>query len=468
MRARRQESFLGQSELDWRGGVVRRHTRGTEPTTMAQASSGSPQPDLSSILGAPEGPTPMIDVATATGLLRQVEACLKSDAPAQEAWFESRERWASGDTSRAAESVYQLCARFLSAGWEEPAWKLALLGIDQLVKASRQAVRRLHLGSALFTPSMLARMLGHNSAMRHYAALAAVADTLWEPYAPALRDGAGAAAHFLAARTSWADVEDLRAEIRRLRGEYDDDAPLHPESLWARRWLGSRGLVLRDFVEIKAGASTSYPDYILDRLDGGPLSSSSTGRGTLFEAVAGILFSVTPGFEVRGPYSDPAAEMDIVVTYTRDRFTHALLPEGYGLVECKYWTADVVGAPEVREFGSKCFLRNARFGVHVTKEALSGSSTKEALRDAELERRQLLARGVQILRAAEVRVVGIGLLRALRVGRQRHQSDRWVVGPRLARSVRRSRLWAVAARRKKWVVCGCVQVRPRAILDNNA
>lgn len=117
---------------------------------MAQASLGSAQPDLSSILGAPEGPTPTIDVATATGLLRQVEACLKSDDAAQEAWFESRERWASGDASRVAESVYQLCARFLSAGWEEPAWKLALLQIDQVVKASRQAARRRHLGSALF------------------------------------------------------------------------------------------------------------------------------------------------------------------------------------------------------------------------------------------------------------------------------------------------------------------------------
>lgn len=162
---------------------------------------------------------------------------LKSDDPAQEAWFESRERWASRDASRAAESVYQLCARFLSAGWEEPAWKLALLRIDQVVKASRQAARRLHLGSALFTPSMLARMLGHNSAMRHYAALATVADTLWEPYAPTLRDGAGAAAHFLAARTSWAEVEDLRAEVRSLRGEYRDDAPLHPEPLWAPKML---------------------------------------------------------------------------------------------------------------------------------------------------------------------------------------------------------------------------------------
>ncbi|HEV3192420.1 MAG TPA: hypothetical protein VGY54_18040, partial [Polyangiaceae bacterium] len=119
--------------------------------------------------------------------------------------------------------------------------------------------------------------------------------------------------------------------------------------------------------------------------------------GTLFEAAAGLVLAVTPGFEVRGAVDDPASQTDLLASYRTDAIVNASLPEGYALIECKYQER-AVGSSLVRELGARCLIHGAKLGVLVVRERIAGDdNARNALAAAQLERRRLLPHGVHIL-----------------------------------------------------------------------
>ena len=123
-------------------------------------------------------------------------------------------------------------------------------------------------------------------------------------------------------------------------------------------------------------------------------------KGKLFEAATALLFSATPGFEVRSARKTTKGDeqIDFVVRYERDPVTVLPLTPGPGLIECKS-SDEKIAVKELRDFGCKCQFHRVSFGIIVAKANITGSN-EDLFSDpqySELVRRRFLADGLTIL-----------------------------------------------------------------------
>jgi Restriction endonuclease len=137
-----------------------------------------------------------------------------------------------------------------------------------------------------------------------------------------------------------------------------------------------------------------FPDLLFQMI-----ADPVTGqKGKLFEAASALLFSATPGFEVRSARKTTDEQIDFVVRYERDPLTVLPLAPGPGLIECKS-SGEKIAVHELRDFGSKCQFHRVSFGVIVALANITGSdkSIFSDPRYSELVRRRFLADRLTIL-----------------------------------------------------------------------
>lgn len=141
-----------------------------------------------------------------------------------------------------------------------------------------------------------------------------------------------------------------------------------------------------------------FPDVLFQMI--ADPATDKNEKGKLFEAATALLFSATPGFEVRSARKTTKGDeqIDFVVRYERDPLTVLPLAPGPGLIECKS-SGEKIAVHELRDFGSKCQFHRVSFGVIVALANITGSD-KGILSDpqySELVRRRFLADGLTIL-----------------------------------------------------------------------
>jgi len=137
-----------------------------------------------------------------------------------------------------------------------------------------------------------------------------------------------------------------------------------------------------------------FPDVLFQMI----ADPATEQKGKLFEAATALLFSATPGFEVRSARKTTDEQIDFVVGYERDPLTVLSLVPGPGLIECKS-SGHKIAVHELRDFGSKCLFHRVSFGVLVALANITGSD-RSIFSDpqySELVRRRFLADGLTIL-----------------------------------------------------------------------
>jgi hypothetical protein len=348
----------------------------SEPVEVEEAAKS-----LEAILGAASAEKLReIDVSASKSLELVARAAFKNSLPTEFAWFDEREK--------RAPRTQDIARAFLAASWNQTAWSLEQLHYDQILKQSIVEKAGRNLGHPLFGIAQVAWLLGHESAARHYSALALIGDLVFHP-----RGFRGAAPHMLANLSDWSVVNVLQKKIANAcedaRGSHN---PIHPEAVLASTWIGGKRA---ETIQQLAPATDARP-FLQILLDQAETATKDTEKGTCFEAAAALLFSATPGFEVLGSREDVSSQTDTVVLYRGEPFNRAVLPEGYAFVESKY-RKDSISAAIVREFGGRCSNRHVNLGILITKTKITGSEDESGLRDAERERHDFLAKGVHIL-----------------------------------------------------------------------
>src|SRR5258708_21195272 len=102
-----------------------------------------------------------------------------------------------------------------------------------------------------------------------------------------------------------------------------------------------------------------FPDVLFQMIE----DPATSQKGKLFEAASALLFSATPGFEVRSARktSGRDQQIDFVVRYERDPLSVLPLAPGPGLIECKS-SDGKISVNELRDFGCKCQFHHVTFG----------------------------------------------------------------------------------------------------------
>jgi hypothetical protein len=317
------------------------------------------------------------------------------EQPVEIDWFLAREK---GDPRTHGE-VMKL------AGLHETAWSLAQLFYDQTLKLSAQRKERVNLAHPAFGVVQLSSRLRHMSADLHYAMIAQLADVLGEP-----EDYRAGAFHMLSNRWGRSRTLEFIQEAQENAARWNTEpaqsniswpkpnrsgVPIYPEALLAAYWMPTHKEMILACAPIERGIT--FVAALLGAAEKAAAEKKTTLAGTLFEAAAGLLLSVTPGFTVRGGRKDPSSQTDLVALYLRDAFCEAYLPEGYALVECKHW-AEAVDVQVVREFSTRLRTGRHALGILVTLNGLKGEKNKGALEAAELVRHDLMVRdGIYML-----------------------------------------------------------------------
>jgi hypothetical protein len=327
-----------------------------------------------------------------TGPARQlVHLCRDALATSDPVLFDYYTDWDTrGGTTPTPLTVAQ--SLMLSGQWEA-AWDVGQLHFDQTQKKEAQDSQRRHKGHPLCGLSILGQVVGSNALVRHYARLSSVGDVYWTHQDPSLQHG-GLGSTILEAYESIENHDRWRDTVRGRLGAIPTNEPRYLEAFLLMRWFGAAywDLFISHSV-ITGRPGQPFADVLLDLVE-----TPGTGQaGKLFEAAAALLFSSTPGFEVRSARRTTDEQIDLVVQYERDRLTILPLPEGPGLVECKS-SDDPVRASELRDFGSKCLFHRVKFGILVARANITrGRSIFANDQFAELARRRFLMDGVTIL-----------------------------------------------------------------------
>jgi hypothetical protein len=236
----------------------------------------------------------------------------------------------------------------------------------------------------------LHQLIGSRASCHHYAALSVVADVLREPEEAALRDG-GLAFSMLLQYEQRSEVERWRSDLRTQFNNIDVKKPIFAEAGLAARWFPGRAQPIYDLSVVPASGYAHFGDLLIDQVSNKPPSGN---EGVLFEAAIGLLLSATPGFEVRGAFKEPDEQVDLLVQRRPEPRDILGVLHGYGLVECRA-TSDPVGAAELRDFGAKCFMHDATFGLLASLKGITGE--KDKITAAHLTRRKFFHQGITLL-----------------------------------------------------------------------
>lgn len=285
---------------------------------------------------------------------------------------------------------------FVSIGMIEAAWNVLQLHLDQTQKKEAATGARLHKGQPVCGLAILGQELQSNALVRHHAQLSSAGDIYWEHRDAHLRSG-GLAPTLMERFESDVQHNRWRETVRAKNATIPTAEPRYLEPFLLMRWFGVayRDLFL-DAGRVVGRQGIPFPDVLFEMVE----DPKSSQRGKLFEAASALLFSATPGFEVRSARktSNGDEQIDFVVRYERDPLTVLPLVPGPGLIECKS-SEGKISVNELRDFGCKCQFHHVNFGILVAKANITGSNG-DIFSDpqySELVRRRFLADGLTIL-----------------------------------------------------------------------
>lgn len=294
------------------------------------------------------------------------------------------------------EQLLNVARYFASIGMIEAAWNMLQLHADQTQKKEAATEKRLHKGHPICGLAILGQVLQSNALVRHHAQLSSAGDIYWEHRDAHLRSG-GLAPTLMERFESDVQHNDWRAKVRAKNVTIPTDEPRYLEPFLLMRWFGAAYWDLfLNAGRVVGRQGMPFPDVLLEMVK----DPQSNQRGKLFEAAAALLFSATPGFEVRSARktSNGDEQIDFVVRYEHDPLTVLPLAPGPGLVECKS-SGETISVNELRDFGCKCQFHHVNFGILVAKANITGSNANifSDPQYSELVRRRFLAAGLTIL-----------------------------------------------------------------------
>lgn len=284
--------------------------------------------------------------------------------------------------------------RLFDRGMWESAWNVAQLHFDQTQKKEAVDGVRRHKGDPLCGMAILGQVLRSNSLVRHHALLSSAGDIYWEHQNAHLING-GLAPTIMEAFESDLLHNCWRGRVRGRNGGIPTTEPRYLEAFLLMRWFGEAYWDLfLNAARVVGRQGMPFPDVLFREI----ADPATNQKGKLFEAAVALLFSATPGFEVRSARRTTDEQIDFVVRYERDPLTVLPLAPGPGLIECKS-SGEKIAVHELRDFGSKCQFHRVNFGVIVALANITGSdkSIFSEPQHSELVRRRFLADGLTIL-----------------------------------------------------------------------
>jgi hypothetical protein len=276
----------------------------------------------------------------------------------------------------------------------EAAWNVAQLHLDQTQKKEAVDGVRRHKGDPVCGMAILGQVLRSNALVRHHALLSSAGDIYWEHQNADLRNG-GLGPTIMEAFESDLTHNRWRDRVRVGSSGIPPVEPLYLEAFLLMRWFGDAYWDLfLNAARVADRQGMPFPDVLFQMI----ADPATSQKGKLFEAASALLFSATPGFEVRSARRTTDEQVDFVVRYEHDPLTILPLSPGSGLIECKS-SGEKIAVHELRDFGSKCQFHRVSFGVIVAMANITGSG-KSIFSDpqySELVRRRFLADGLTIL-----------------------------------------------------------------------
>jgi hypothetical protein len=215
---------------------------------------------------------------------------------------------------------------FVSIGMIEAAWNVAQLHLDQTQKKEAASGARLHKGHPVCGLAILGGVLQSNSLVRHHAQLSSAGDIYWEHQHAHLRSG-GLAPTLMERFESDVQHNRWRESVRSTNGRIPVAEPRYLEPFLLMRWFGDAYWDLfLDAGQVVGRQGTPFPDVLIQMIE----EPGTSQKGKLFEAASALLFSATPGFEVRSARktSGRDQQIDFVVRYERGPLT--VLPLALG------------------------------------------------------------------------------------------------------------------------------------------
>ncbi len=326
-----------------------------------------------------------------TGEGRQLSRlCREALASSDSLLFDYYSAW----HKRAGRTPVLFACALVQMGLWEAGWNVAQLHFDQTQKKEAADDVRRHKGDPLCGMALLGQVLNSHALVRHHAQLSSAGDVYWEHQDTDLVLG-GLGATIMEAYESDLRHYRWREDVRRRMALIPKNEPRYLEPFLLMRWFGEAYWDLfLDAARVAGREGLPFTDVLL-RLIAEPATAQ---RGKLFEAAAALLFSATPGFEVRSARRTTDEQIDFVVRYERDPLTVLPLAAGPGLVECKS-SGEKIAVHELRDFGSKCQFHRVNFGVLVAAANITGGgdSVFSDPQYSELVRRRFLADGLAIL-----------------------------------------------------------------------
>ena len=307
--------------------------------------------------------------------------------------FEYFRRW--DDRVEEKDKPFGIEQFLLRVGQWEGAWALAQLHYDQFVKCEAKCGFRQHKGHPLCNLALIGQVIPSPSLTRHYALLSSVGDVYWEDQDPGLRFG-GLAPTILERFESTHQQYRWRDSLRMQMRDFNN-RPVYLEAFLASRWFTDEyAQYIKEFAEMKSQCGKPFIEVLLDAVKS-PNNAHATATGTRFEAVAGLLLSATPGFEVDSGRKTTDEQIDLVIYYLPEPWAPIGLEPGFGLVECKS-AKRPIQSKELRDFGAKCLFHRVRFGILIARVGITGGSDKfEEPQNAELLRRRFQLDGLTLL-----------------------------------------------------------------------
>jgi hypothetical protein len=331
-----------------------------------------------------------------TGLGRRiVHLCQEALNEADPVLFDYYDNWQKrGETEGVTSTPVGTAVRLKNSGLWEGAWAVIQLHSDQMQKKEASDGVRRNKGDAICGMAILGQVFQSHSLIRHYAQLSSAGDVYWEHELTDLQHG-GLAPTIMEGYESGENHDRWRQSVREKLSAIPNSEPRYLEPFLLMRWFGPAywDLFLSGS-QVVGRRGLPFSDVLLDLIE----QPATKQKGKLFEAAVALLFSATPGFEVRSARRSNDEQIDLVVRYERDPLAVLPLLAGPGLIECKS-SPDPVSVNELRDFGSKCLFHRVSFGVLVARANITGGS-KKLFRDpqfAELVRRRFLIDGLAIL-----------------------------------------------------------------------
>jgi hypothetical protein len=327
-----------------------------------------------------------------TGEGRQLShLCREALAEPYPVLFDYYDKWHSTDCTPLIVAI-----RLFERGVWEAAWNVAQLHFDQTQKKEAVDGVRRHKGDPVCGMAILGQVLGSNALVRHHARLSSAGDIYWEHRNRDLING-GLGPTIIEAFESEQRHNEWRRWVRARNAAIPTAEPRYLEAFLLMRWFGEAYWDLfLNAARVAGRQGMPFPDVLFQMI--ADPATDKNDKGKLFEAASALLFSATPGFEVRSARKTTDQQIDFVVRYERDALTVLPLTPGPGLIECKS-SGNKIAVHELRDFGSKCQFHRVNFGVMVALANITGSDNSifSEPQYSELVRRRFLADGLTIL-----------------------------------------------------------------------